>query len=153
SRTESISIQNDAKDLETVRKFFNIDRFVPIGYSYLGLMVAMYAREHPERIEKMIQMSPLAMTPAERGYANDTGGAPKDLLDKDSAMMKSGAIDTQPREFCEVDQRYSRITLSAIHYAQIAFRFICELENEWPKNVQHTFKLLMSGAPISLTAA
>src|SRR5438552_3560949 len=51
SRTEAISIQNDAADLETVRKHFNLDRFVPVGYSYLGLLVALYARDHPQRLE------------------------------------------------------------------------------------------------------
>ena len=151
TRTEAVSIQNDAKDLEAVRKFFNVDRFIPVGFSYLGMMVALYAREHPERIEKMIQIAPLAMTPAERGFAEDDGGAPKDLVEKRDAMLKSGAIDTNPREYCEIDQKVfayavvgdpSRVSLIPTH---------CEYENEWPKYVMHTFKLLMSGPTISLT--
>jgi pimeloyl-ACP methyl ester carboxylesterase len=64
--TEIVASQNDAKDLETVRKFFNLNRFVPIGYSYLGLMVTMYAREHPERVERLVQIAPIAMTTGER---------------------------------------------------------------------------------------
>ena len=151
TRTEAVSIQNDVKDLEAVRKFFNVDRFIPAGYSYLGMMVALYARDHPERVEKLIQIAPLAMTPAEREFATDNGGAPKELVEKRDAMLKSGAIDTSTREYCEIDQKVfayylvgdpSRASLIPIH---------CELENEWPKYVQHTFKLLMSGPTISLS--
>ena len=46
-----ITIQWDVRDLETVRKHFGATQFVPIGWSYLGLMVMMYAAEHPDRVE------------------------------------------------------------------------------------------------------
>jgi len=151
SHTDAISIQNDAKDLETVRQFFNVDRIIPIGYSYLGMMVALYAREHPQRVEKMVQLAPLAMTPAERKFAEDNGGVPQELLDKQKAMLAAGAMESQPREYCEIDAKVfayymvgdpSRASLLPSH---------CELENEWPKNVQKTFKALMSGPAISLS--
>jgi proline iminopeptidase len=34
-----LSIQKDVADLEAVRRHFGVERFVPVGYSYLGLMV------------------------------------------------------------------------------------------------------------------
>jgi proline iminopeptidase len=153
SRTETISIQEDVKDLETVRKFFNADRFIPIGYSYLGMMVALYAREHPERIEKMVQLAPLAMTPPERKFAEDTGGAPKELLEKRAAMLKAGAMESQPRDFCEVDAKVFAYYLVGDPSRADRIPIRCDLENEWPVNVQKTFRMLMSGPSISLTAA
>jgi len=147
SHTDAISIQNDVKDLETVRKFFNVDRFIPVGYSYLGMMVALYAREHPERVEKMIQLAPLAMTPAERKFANDTGGAPQQLIDKRAAL----SMDAQPREYCEVDAKIFAYYLVGDPLRADRIPIRCDLENEWPTNVQKTFKALMSGPSISLS--
>ncbi len=46
----SWTIQSDMKDLEAVRRHFNIDNSFPIGYSYLGRMVMMYAMDHPDRV-------------------------------------------------------------------------------------------------------
>jgi pimeloyl-ACP methyl ester carboxylesterase/ketosteroid isomerase-like protein len=152
SRTEAISIQNDAADLETVRKHFNLDRFVPVGYSYLGMMVALYARDHPDRVERLVQIAPLAMTSAEREARDiDPPSPPKELVAKHELMLKSGAIDSQPREFCEVDAKLFAYTLvgDPLHADRIPIH--CELENEWPKYVWHTFKLLMSGPPVTLT--
>src|SRR5438067_12110208 len=152
SRTEAISIQNDAADLETVRKHFNLDRFVPVGYSYLGMMVALYARDHPNRVERLVQIAPLAMTSAERQAPDvDPPSPPKDLVAKHEEMLKSGAIDTQPREFCEVDAKVFAYTLVGDPARADRIPIHCDLENEWPKYVWHTFKLLMSGTPVSMT--
>jgi pimeloyl-ACP methyl ester carboxylesterase/ketosteroid isomerase-like protein len=151
SKTDAISIQHDVKDLETVRKFFNADRFIPIGYSYLGMMVALYAREHPQRVEKMIQLAPLAMTPAERKYGTDNGGAPKELLEKRDAMFEIGAKEKQPREYCEVDSQVFAYYLVGDPSKASRIPIRCDLENEWPVNVQKTFTALMSGPSISLT--
>jgi len=151
SATSAISIQNDAKDLETVREFFNVDRIIPIGYSYLGMMVALYAREHPQRIEKMVQLAPLAMTPAERKFAEDNGGVPQALLDQQKAMLAAGAMENQPREYCEVDAKVFSYYLVGDPSRAGLIPIRCDLENEWPKNVQKTFRALMSGPTISLT--
>jgi pimeloyl-ACP methyl ester carboxylesterase/ketosteroid isomerase-like protein len=153
TKTEAISIQNDVKDLETVRKYFNVDRFTPVGFSYLGMMVALYAREHPERIEKLVQVAPLAMTSAERAAtpAGD-GSPPKELVERRDSMLKSGAIDSDPRAFCEVDAKVFAYALVGNPSRADRIPVHCELENEWPKNVWHTFKLLQSGEPLALTA-
>jgi hypothetical protein len=67
-------------------------------------------------------------------------------------MLKSGAIGTQPRDFCEVDAKVFAYFLvgDPSHADRIPIH--CELENEWPKYVWHTFKLLESGPPTSWIA-
>jgi pimeloyl-ACP methyl ester carboxylesterase/ketosteroid isomerase-like protein len=153
SKTEAISIQNDVTDLETVRRFFNIDRFIPIGFSYLGLMVAMYTKEHPDRVERLVQVAPLAPERAERQIKPaDDGSPPKELVEKREAMLKSGAIDSQPREFCEADAKVFAYFVVGDPSRADRIPIRCELENEWPKNVWHTFKLLMSSEPVTYTA-
>jgi ketosteroid isomerase-like protein len=59
---DRIGFDYDLRDLESVRRHFNIDRVIPVGYSYFGLVAAMYARDHPEHIERLVQISPVAMS-------------------------------------------------------------------------------------------
>lgn len=47
---DSVTIQQDVRDLETIRAHFKSETFVPVGFSYLGLMVAMYTIDHPEHV-------------------------------------------------------------------------------------------------------
>ena len=54
----TLSIEQDVADLETVRKHFNVDQIVPVGYSDLGKVVAMYAVAYPERVSRFIQLAP-----------------------------------------------------------------------------------------------
>ena len=52
------TIQQDVKDLEAVRRELKIEKFIPIGFSYTGLMVAMYALDHPDRVTRIVQLGP-----------------------------------------------------------------------------------------------
>ncbi len=54
-----LTIQKDVEDLEAVRRHFRAERFVPVGYSYLGLMVILYAMDHPDRVERLVQLGPV----------------------------------------------------------------------------------------------
>ena len=66
-----LTIQNDVRDLETVRQHFGVTRFTPVGYSYLGLMVVMYAMEHPDHVERIVQLGPV---PLKFGTPISSGG-------------------------------------------------------------------------------
>jgi len=56
-----LTIQDDVRDLEAVRAHFRARRFSAIGYSYLGMMVMLYAMQHPDRIERVIQLGPVIL--------------------------------------------------------------------------------------------
>lgn len=56
----------DLRDFESVRRHFNIDRVIPIGYGNFALIVATYARDHPEHIERLIQIAPAPMSGSPR---------------------------------------------------------------------------------------
>ena len=55
----TLTILEDVRDLEAVRAHFKAERVSLIGYSYLGLMVALYASEHAERVDRMVQIGPV----------------------------------------------------------------------------------------------
>lgn len=54
-----ITIQKDVEDLEAIRRHFGVSRFTPVGFSYLSLMVVMYAAAHPDRITRIVQLGPV----------------------------------------------------------------------------------------------
>ena len=58
----------DLRDFETVRRHFNIDRVIPVGYANFALIVATYARDHPEHIERLVQIAPVPMSGSAREH-------------------------------------------------------------------------------------
>jgi pimeloyl-ACP methyl ester carboxylesterase len=93
------------------------------------------------------------MTEAERNLPPPDGGdAPKEIAERSEAMMKSGAIDTQPRDFCNAFGAWFRYFVVGDPAKADRIPSHCDLPNEWPSNVFHTFKLLSdSWKDISLT--
>jgi pimeloyl-ACP methyl ester carboxylesterase len=51
-----ISFRNDVRDLEEVRKHFALEKISLIGWSYFGGVVARYAMEFPERVERLVMV-------------------------------------------------------------------------------------------------
>jgi pimeloyl-ACP methyl ester carboxylesterase len=51
-----ITILGDIEDVEALRRHFAAEKVSLVGYSYLGLMVALYATQHPQRVERLVQI-------------------------------------------------------------------------------------------------
>ncbi len=54
-----LTMEADVRDLETVRQHFGVKKFVPVGYSYLGFMVVLYAKDYPRHVERIVQLGPV----------------------------------------------------------------------------------------------
>jgi ketosteroid isomerase-like protein len=132
---DSVSIQQDVRDLETIRAHFKADSFVPVGFSYLGLMVAMYTIDHPEHVTRMVQIGPVprkAGTQYPKRLTNGMG----DVFDvaeetnKWREMKAQGMAESAPREFCEADAKVFRYVLigNPAHASRIKSN--CDLPNE-----------------------
>lgn len=139
--TASLTIENDVRDLEALRSQLKVEKFVPIGYSYLGLMVAMYAAEHPDRVTRMIQLGPVPRKfdteyPKELTHGREDVGASAADYKAWQEMQAAGAAARTPREFCEAEWKVMRYVLvgDAKHAARVSVP--CDLENEWPVNFQ-----------------
>jgi proline iminopeptidase len=59
---EKLSISKHIEDLETVRKFFKLDRMTLLGNSWGGLLIGFYAASHPDRVERMVLHAPASPT-------------------------------------------------------------------------------------------
>ncbi len=143
--TASLTIQRDVQDLEAVRKHFNVEKFVPIGYSYLGMVVALYALDHPERVTRIVQLGPIPVKfgtqyPKQltNGY-DDMESAAADVA-KWQEMRAAGMAEKTPREFCDAQEKVYRFLLVGRGANAPRINLHCELETEWPVNVDRHFK-------------
>jgi pimeloyl-ACP methyl ester carboxylesterase/ketosteroid isomerase-like protein len=147
--TATISIQQDVKDLEAVRKHFKLEKFVPVGYSYLGLMVMLYAVDHPDRVTRIVQLGPVPIKAGTQYPKNLTNGyddmeAPAADMKNWQDMRAAGMAEKSPREFCDAQEKVFQYLLvgQGAHASRV--RLHCELETEWPVNVDRHFKSLFA---------
>lgn len=148
---KGVVIQDDVRDLETVRQHFRLETFVPAGFSYLGKMVAMYAAEHPQRIARLVQIAPLGNRRVELPPPGDFG-APAEVM---KAFQESQKPDTTmaPRDACVALANFLAYFMAG--NPKNAKRFdgsaACQYENEWPVNLNPHFASLLKSAGGPLT--
>lgn len=131
-----LTIEADVRDLEAIRRHFNIDRFATIGYSYLGKMVVLYALEHPARIERIVQIGPVAMRFGSLiPPTQDNSG--EQVMDPDAVaavrkLREAGLHESRPAEYCEEEWLVTRVRLTGDPRNAAALESWCDLPNEWP---------------------
>jgi pimeloyl-ACP methyl ester carboxylesterase len=103
-RSESlVGIEADVADLEALRAHLELERFSILGWSYYGGMAARYAIAHPERVIRLIQVSPL---PARRTpYFEQGAAAVAARIDAAATarvrrLAESGGAAADPAQFC-----------------------------------------------------
>jgi pimeloyl-ACP methyl ester carboxylesterase len=142
------SIFEDVHDMEAVRAHFGAKQVVPVGYSYMGLLVMLYAREHPEHVERMVQLDPVPVKwdtkyppSLSENYAAALDPAGVKKLDD---LQKQGFDRSHPKEYCELDWSVNRFALvgDPAHVDRLGVppTGLCNLENEWPVNLNPHFE-------------
>lgn len=143
---ERSSIRADVADLEAVRRHFGVDRADLVGFSYLGLMVAIYAKEFPDHVRRVVQLGPTPYA-SDRTYPPElTGG---DYL---AAMDSAGVAElralreqdyhlSHPQEYCEKERLVTRFALvgDPAHVDRLG-PGNCDLPNEWPTHLASHFQ-------------
>jgi len=112
------TIEWDLRDLEAVRRQFKIDKFVPVGYSYLGRLVVMYAMQHPEHVTRIIQL----------------GAVPMDPNKEYPSVAEPADVPTAKDESCAEQARVSSYRLVGDPKHADRIISLCDLKNEWPEN-------------------
>jgi len=137
----AITIENDVRDLESVRGHFKVEKASLIGYSYLGMMVVLYAMEHPERVERIVQIGPVPLdyrTEFPERLRNDDRAQIVDaaLAAEVQEWRKQGWDKNRPKEFCEKQHLLSRRVIVGRAENQTKIASKCDMENEWPVNFE-----------------
>ncbi len=146
SDTTRLTIQDDVRDLEAVRAHFHVDRFSAIGWSYLGLMVVMYAIDHPSRVERIVQLGPVPPRFGAR-YSRELTAGDEDSVPDPAGLARlerlrhEGYDRRQPREYCVQEWAVNRFQLVG-NPADVDRLGVgpCALRNEWPVNLERHFK-------------
>lgn len=94
-------VHHDAEDMEAMRDHFRVERIAVIGHSYIGLVAALYAMTHPERVSRIVQIGPPAPEYGNR-YGLDNASDP--VVAQAFARvgrLQSSAEEMDPVEACE----------------------------------------------------
>jgi pimeloyl-ACP methyl ester carboxylesterase len=139
-----LSLEDDAEDLEAVRRYFSLEKMALLGSSYHAAITALYALENPERVERMLLVSPI--TPRRPGEWVQETPTPEELafppgIPRLEEMRREGLDRDDPVAYCRAWFNYFLLPAQMSELAA-ASRFplddVCSFPNEWP---QHTMNL------------
>lgn len=146
---EQAGIAREARDLETVRRHIEADRMILIGWSYVGMVTALYALEHPGRAERLVHLCSLGP------HIGTYSDAIPEVQEKGKARLDPGAVsrlerlhdeglpDEDPRRFAEEWYRVMLVRqfgdATAIERMRLDF---CAFPNEWPDRQEASTQLL-----------
>jgi pimeloyl-ACP methyl ester carboxylesterase len=147
--TSKISLQHDVDDLEAVREHFHVQNANLIGFSYLGKIVILYATQHSEHVNRIVQIGPVARvfgTKFPKGLtAGDEDKVPDPIQEKKLDELYGGGFAKEhPKEFCEMEWKseQQRMVGDPGHANRIASP--CEMKNEWPIHLWAHFEALLA---------
>jgi proline iminopeptidase len=123
----------EVTDLEAIRQLFGIERFSAVAFSYHAGIVATYAIQHPERVERMV----LAATIPARAGTTSTPGAeppPHEVAHLDQ-LEAAGLRTSDPAAFCRAWRAVYVPLLMGDREAFDRLAPVCAHPNEWPWNV------------------
>jgi proline iminopeptidase len=134
-----LGLEYEINDLETVRRFFALERLNLIGWSYLGGVSALYAAIHPNRVNRLVLHAPVPprFHPHVGGALADMASRADTVLDRLVAEAKRAGLPASgPIRYCELHWRASvaRQVGSPEALDRVMSAGFCDLPNEWPDN-------------------
>lgn len=98
-----VAFENDMKDLDAVRRHFKLEKMALLGWSHYGMMTARYAMRHPERVTRLIQLTPAAPRTVpylEQGMAEQRSRVDGEAWAELQKKRESGAFKDDPVAEC-----------------------------------------------------
>ena len=150
-----ISFAHEVRDLECVRRHFQLEHVDLLGWSYLGAVAALYAAEYPLHVRRIVMMCPMAP----RGYYAFDGPSPEaeaarqKLKDRTDAageqrlqeMREAGVDKSDPIGYCRLFSRvYGSNMMGKPGMYNNKRSDPCSYPKEWPQNGIRTARLLFS---------
>ena len=136
-----ISLEADVADLEAIRRHFGVEKAHLIGYSYLGLMVMLYALDHPQHVERIVQLGPVPLKFGTEYQPEYVATDRQAVIDRHGGarlreLRQSNYHTSHPREYCEEEWRVVSFMLvgNPRHVDRLG-PGPCEMPNEWPANL------------------
>jgi proline iminopeptidase len=149
SNLSTITVENDVRDMDTLRRHFRLEKMSLIGYSVYGMEVALYATEHPDRVNRLVQLGPVPLRfgtayPPEFDNTGDQSPFDERLRKQLETMRADGRDASAPKEYCRVANEYFKASLvtsaEALERLQPTIDRVCDHSNEWPINFRRQLK-------------
>jgi proline iminopeptidase len=137
-----LTIHDDVTDLEKIRRHFSLSKVSIIGESYLGLMVVMYAMQHPAHADRLVQIGPVPRKFGTEYPAHLTAQDSEPVMDAEEVkklekLIAEGYRETHPKDYCEKEWLVVRPRLVGRREdAPKLGKGHCDLPNEWPVNLR-----------------
>jgi pimeloyl-ACP methyl ester carboxylesterase len=144
-----ISLQHDVDDLEAVRGHFEVEKPDLIGFSYLGKIVVLYAMQHPNHVNRIVQIGPVARKFGTKFPEALTAGDESKVPDpaeikRMETLYNNGFAKDHSKDFCEMEWKVEqqRMVGDAVNAGRIPSP--CEMKNEWPVHLWPHFDRLLA---------
>jgi pimeloyl-ACP methyl ester carboxylesterase len=143
----TVSLDRQVLDLEQLRAGLGLETMALLGWSGLGMEMAVYAIRHPERVTRLVQVD--AVPPRWNQMQEQGGDGRDDRMDRKAVdalerRWKAGEFKDKPAEFC---RQYNALTVPS-NFADPAQAArvpdVCVHENEWPDHLWPYFGKLLS---------
>jgi len=98
-----IGVEYEVRDIEAMRCHFGVERLALVGCSYFGGVTALYAAEHPDRVDRLLLLCPIP--PRDASYSDADTIAADARVDPTGVArldeMRAAGMDTDdPEAFC-----------------------------------------------------
>jgi proline iminopeptidase len=137
-----VSLERQIEDLEELRISLGIDRMQLLGWSTYGMEMAVYALRYPDRVSRLVQVSPLAPAAEIMEQHEDKRAEKMDraAIARLEARFEAGEFDDSPEQYC---RQLSALTTPA-SFVNAEFAALvpddCDYPNEWPMNRSAYFR-------------
>jgi proline iminopeptidase len=126
-----IGVDYEVSDLESVRQQLKIEKMSLLGCSYLGGVVALYALEYPEHVERVIQVDPIPTRRELWKQAEQTLNARLDKTAVDRLeKIRKGPGKVDPVRLCLEADKVNNPAYFGDPSAAARYHTPCELPNE-----------------------
>lgn len=142
-----VSLDRQIEDLEQLRAALRIERMALIGWSGLGMEMAVYAIRHPHRVTRLVQVG--AVPPAARIMREAGGDRRAQRTDREAVAaldrrFEAGEFAGDPAGFCRARRRLTEASNFADTTLAGRVPDPCRWENEWPVHLWPYFEALLA---------
>ena len=138
-----VGMAYEVRDIEALRRHLSLDRVSLVGWSYLSVVVTLYAAQYPERVDAVVQIGamPLRKGPHWAAYLKNAQARRDPASDvKLAQMQKEGLPEKDPIAYCKAFYEAAARTLVAKpDTSGIIPPGLCDLANERPTG--HAFSV------------
>jgi len=141
-----VTLDRQIADLEALRRSLGIDSMVLIGWSGLGMEMAVYTMRHPERVTRLVQVAPVAARDEPyntQAYETRTNRIDTTAVNARFAGRESGGYTDDPGGFCRALAALTEPASFADPTNMAAVPDVCRFPNEYPDSLNVLFEALL----------